>query len=238
MPRFLALLLILLLGTPAPIIARSLDFNDAAGGTVTYPITAISQIAGASGVTISFWVNMDNVIVRMWYLTDAANTVDVAIDNAVGGGGLRFDAGGTSSIAATPPLGAWANVAVSYDSLAAGAKTRFYINGVLQGPNILDGATGNIGTPSTSWVLGSAITSTLNGRMFNVKIFRQPMGPEGVNAEMLCYRPQADGLVFWAPLDMGDKTIPELVRGIPGVANAGISTSDSIPPVELCGAGG
>ena len=223
-----------LLFAPAALEARSLDF-DGSTGTVTFPPP---QTGSASGITIMVWAQMDAVAVRATFAFDnAGNTFAFGIDNALSGG-LRLDAGGAAGTAATLEIGRWQHAAVTYDSTrGAGLRARFYIDGVLQ--NVAtDASAGVLGTP-LNVVLGAAISTTLNGRMFSLKIFKAAMSQEQIEAEMRCARPQdTSSLVFFAPLDMGDKVVTDIVSGRAGTVNSGVSVSEATPPVELCGAGG
>lgn len=232
-----------LLVAPTPALGRSLDF-DGAGGTVTF--AQPTAISGADGLTGMMWVNLDATVVRTWLIIDnSSTTFNFRIDSAVGGGGLEFDhasGGGLASIVAVPRIGEWDHIAFRFDrNLALGSRTVFYINGVLQGPPTTETTTsaviGNVAANATM-TIGASITSTTNGRIAHVRLFRSALSQQQIQAEMLCSRPQNTDLVFWAPFDMGDKTIPDLANGKPGTPTTGISVSDSTPPVELCGAGG
>jgi len=243
--RWLSLLLIavtLMVSLPSPAHARSLDF-DGSNGTISFK--QFGSLSGATRLTWTAWINIDNVAVRTYFMQDFASTAfNIGIDSTVGNAGLRFDThsnGGLLSIAATPPVGVWTHVAVRFDGTAAGgARARFYLDGLLQ--TITAENTGvNMGTvaDTTIFQLGATITSTFNGRMYNVKIFLDALTEEQIQAEMQCYRPQATSLFFWAPLDGGDKVIADLAFGrLNSDITSGISVSESTPPLDYCGAGG
>jgi len=243
---FALLLAVLLLVTPLPTIARSLDFN---GSNSEIAMQGFATLSGATELTWMAWINADAVAVRSWFINDLGTTTfSLGIDNAVGNGGLRFSThqnSGVLSIAGTPTIGTWTHIALRWKSTnAAGARARFYINGFLQ-----DGTGENTGdtmgdvSNNTAFTLGESITSPFDGRMFNMKLFKIALSQEQIESEMRCYRPMSgsgDSLVSWMPMDSGDKTIPDFAGGRTTASgpSAGISTSESTPPQDFCGAGG
>lgn len=234
-----------LLAVPATAPARSLDFNGSATGLITN--IAPPLINGATGLSVSVWLHLDATDVRAFIVHDNAEvTFEVGIDNAIGGGGFRFSTftgGGTASTGPNPPFatGEWHHLGVSYDSTrTAGARTLFYLDGVQQTVSV-DTTAGVLGSTTTGLEVSEVITTQLNGRVYNLKIWARPLSAEELAREMRCYRPHdTSALAIWTSMDTGDKVVPDLSgTGITWIPTGSVlSDSDLTPPVELCGAGG